>query len=127
MSTREYIKVVDKISTNSRRENKDMKDNDYMAMTDKIEEFYTVNGITFTILSLNGDMKRIFEKNYIALQNLTEEQRNNPNYLREVHAADTIAELKAECRGIFQNQRRENNYEISWTRNQKNQNGLGRE
>ena len=102
MSTRWYCVVVDKKSTKSRRENKDMKDTDYMGMTDKIEDFYTVNGITFTILSLNGDMKRIFEKNYIAIQNLTEEQRNDPNYLREVHAANTIAELKAECRGIFQ-------------------------
>lgn len=78
-----------------------MKNYDYMALTDKVEEFYTTRGITFTILSLNGDTKRIFEKNYIAMQNLTEEQRNNPNYLREVFAADTIEELKAHCRLEF--------------------------
>ena len=52
-------------------------------------------GLTFTIEELTEKDQKIFETKYLATQDLTEEQKNNPNYLREVYGGDSIEEIKA--------------------------------
>lgn len=51
--------------------------------------------LTFTIEELDEKEQKIFESKYVAMQDLTEEQKNNPNYLREVYTGNTIEEIKA--------------------------------
>lgn len=55
---------------------------------------YESRGLTFTIEELEEVDQVIFETKFLATQDLTEEQRNNPNYLREVYGGDTIEEIE---------------------------------
>ena len=56
---------------------------------------YESRGLTFTIEELDETGQRIFNHKLLATQDLTEEQRSNPNYLREVYSADTEEEIKS--------------------------------
>lgn len=56
---------------------------------------YQSRGLTFTIEELDEKDSKLFESKYLATQDLTEEQKNNPNYLREVYGGDTLEEIKA--------------------------------
>lgn len=56
---------------------------------------YESRGLTFTIEKLEEADAKTFGCKYLATQDLTEEQRENPNYLREVHSGDTEEEVKA--------------------------------
>ena len=55
---------------------------------------YESRGLTFTIEELSKQDQKIFETKFLAMQDLTEEQKNNPNYLREVYGGDSIEEIK---------------------------------
>lgn len=55
---------------------------------------YQARGISFTIEELNEQDAKRFCTKFLAMQNLTESQKNNPNYLREVHTGNTIEEVK---------------------------------
>lgn len=56
---------------------------------------YESRGLTFTIEELESKDQKIFETKFLAMQDLTEEQKNNPNYLREVYGGDSLEEIKA--------------------------------
>ncbi len=51
-----------------------------------IDNDYRVRGLSFCVV-FNGSV-------FLAMQNLTDEQRNNANYLREVHTGETLEEVK---------------------------------
>ena len=55
---------------------------------------YQARGISFTIEELTEQDTKRFETRFLAMQNLTNSQKNNPNYLREVHVGNTIEEVK---------------------------------
>ena len=61
---------------------------------------YQSRGLTFTIEELEEKERKSFEVKYLAMQDLTEEQKNNPNYLREVYGGDTIKEIKNKIDGF---------------------------
>lgn len=51
-----------------------------------IDNDYRVRGLSFCVV-FNGST-------FLAMQNLTDEQRNDANYLREVHTGETLEEVK---------------------------------
>ena len=66
---------------------------------------YQSRGLNFTIEELEEQNQKIFDAKYIAMQDLTEDQKNNPNYLREVHVGDSLEEIKKqidETKGFYE-------------------------
>lgn len=55
---------------------------------------YQSRGLSFTIEELDEKNQKAFGTKYLAMQDLTEEQKNDMNYLREVHGGNTIEEIK---------------------------------
>lgn len=62
-------------------------------------KYESKRGLTFTIEELNAKEQKAYESKYIAMQDLTKEQKNNPNFLREVYIFNTIKELEAKVEG----------------------------
>ena len=56
---------------------------------------YQKRGLTFIIEKLDDLDAKTLGCKYLATQVLTEEQSEDPNYLREVHSGDTEEEVKA--------------------------------
>lgn len=51
-----------------------------------IDNDYRVRGLSFCLVSVGTE--------FLAMQNLTDEQKKNTNYLREVHTGKTLEEVK---------------------------------
>lgn len=58
------------------------------------KNFCTKRGTAFTIVSGVYDS---IGYNFLAMQNLTETEKNNPDFLREVYVGETLKEVKANC------------------------------